>query len=227
LERGYIVQKRTVKIVLALLIVASLLLVLVPPAMSRGMDGHWHKGKGERMKNIDEIYETIAYTGSKDGAITFNILGVAVKDKSGNATVMTFPKPLAAQYFSSNGTFMVSRPNITEWKGHVRPIRTSYDNATIDPSGASCVLALKNFTLVQRGNKTVEFQFTGMSVYLPDGSVKSYTYSTPVKIVKSWKDKMTTISNPAVVADVQDAVKGGGKFPAGSAPVPLKSIDAK
>jgi hypothetical protein len=71
-------------------------------------------------------------------------------------------------------------------------------------------------------------QFTGMSVYLPDGSVKSYTYTKPVQVVKSWKDKTARIIADATFwSNMQDALKGGAKFPANAAPVPLKTIDAK
>jgi len=220
------VQKRTVKVVLTLFIVASLLLALVPLAMSKGMDAQGWKGKGERLKNIDEVYESIAYMGTKDGVTTLNILNAAVKDKSGNVTMMNFTKPITAQYFSSNNTFVVTKPDKTAWKG-LKPVKTDYNSATINPSGASGVVALKNITMLKMDNKTAEFQFSGVSVYLPDGSVKSYTFTTPVKAVKSWKDMTTKIDNPAVVADMQDAFKGGTKFPANAAPVPLKTIDAK
>lgn len=219
-------QKRTVKVVLTLLIVASLLLVLVPPAMSKGMDAQGWKGKSEKMKNIDGVYESIAYMGSKDGVTTLNILNVAIKDKSGNVTVMNFSKPITAQYFSSNNTFVVTKENKTMGE-RKKLMKTDYNSATIDPSGASGVVAFKNITMLKMDNKTAEFQFSGVSVYLPDGSVKSYTYTTPVKVVKSWREKTAKIDNPKVVADLQDAFKGGAKFPANAAPVPLKTIDAK
>jgi hypothetical protein len=220
------VQKRTVKVVLALFVVASLLLVLVPPAMSRGMDAQGWKGKSEKMKNIDEVYESIVFMGSKDGVTTLNILNAAVKDKSGNVTVMNFSKPITAQYFSSNNTVVMTKVNKTAGE-HPKPVKADYNSATINPSGASGVIALKNFTMLKKDNKTAEFQFSGVSVYLPDGSVKSYTFTTPVKVVKSWKDRTSKIDNPAVIADLQDALKGGAKFPANAAPVPLKTIDSK
>lgn len=219
-------QKRKVKVVLALFIVASLLLVLVPPAMSRGMDAQGWKGKSEKMMNIDEVYESIVLMGSKDGVTTLNILNAAVKDKSGNVTVMNFSKPITAQYFSSNNTVVMTKVNKTAGE-YPKPVKTDYNSATINPSGASGVIALKNITMLKKDNKTAEFQFSGVSVYLPDGSVKSYTFTTPVKVVKSWKDRTSKIDNPAVIADLQDALKGGAKFPANSAPVPLKTIDSK
>ncbi len=219
-------QKRTVKVALTLLIVASLLLVLVPPAMSRGMDAQGWKGKSEKMKNIDEVYESIVYVGSKDGVTTIDILNAAVKDKSGNVTVMNFTKPITAQYFSSNSTFVVTKPDKTGVKRQ-KPVKTDYNSAAINPAGASGVIALKNITMLKQDNKTAEFQFTGASVYLPDGSLKSYTFTTPVKITKSWDKHTSTIDNPQSLMPLMDALKGGAKFPANAAPVPLKTIDAK
>jgi hypothetical protein len=110
---------------------------------------------------------------------------------------------------------------------HPKPVKTDYNSATINPSGASGIVALKNITMLKADNKTAEFQFTGVSVYLPDGSVKSYTFTTPVKVIKSWKDRTSKIENPAVIANLQDAFKSGAKFPANSAPVSLKTIDSK
>jgi hypothetical protein len=230
LERGEIVQDRTVKVVMTLLIVASLILALVPLAMSKGMNAQGWKGKGERLKNIDEVYESIAYMGTKDGVTTLNILNAAIKDKSGNVTMMNITKPIPVQFYSSNNTAVLPKMdkmvNKTAGK-HKRPMRTDYNSATINPAGASGVVALKNINMLKVDNNTAEFQFTAVSVYLPDGTVKHYTFATPVKVVKSWKDRTAKIDNPAVVADLQDALKGGAKFPANAAPVPLKTIDTK
>ena len=195
-------------------------------AMSRGMNAQGWKGKGEMMKNVDEVYESIAYMGTKDGVTTLNIMNAAIKDKSGNVTLLNFTKPVSARFYSSNNTFVVTKPEKMTGE-RKKPMKTDYNSATINPSGASGVVALKNITMLKMDNKTAEFQFSGLSVYLPDGSVKSYTFTTPVKAVKSWKDMTTKIDNPAVIADMQDALKGGAKFPANAAPVSLKTVDAK
>ncbi len=224
-------QKLTLKAVIALLIVSSLLLALAPMAMSRGMDG-W-KGKSGKLQNIDEVYESVAYVGTKDGVTTLNILGAAIKDKGGNVTILNITKPVTVNFYSSNNTAVINKGmkimNKTGNKTmgmHKKPVKMDYNSATINPAGASGIVALKNITMLKMDNTTAEFQFNAISVYLPDGKVKSYSFTTPVKVVKSWKDRTSKIDNPAVIANLQDAFKGGAKFPANAAPVSLKTIDA-
>lgn len=194
------------------------------------MDGHGWKGKGDWMKSIDEVYEAVAYGGTSNGVTTLDILGVAIKDKSGNVTVMNFTEPISVKFYSANNTAVFPKTragNKTMAGKYPKPLRTDYNSATINPSGASGIVALKNITVLKADNRTAEFQFTGVSVYLPDGSVKPYTFATPVKVTKSWKDRTAKIENPAVIANLIDAFSGGAKFPANSAPVPLKTVDAK
>jgi len=219
---GINVQKQMVKVVIALLLVASLILVSMPLAM--GAQGWHHGGMGRRMAGINEIYEAIAVTNSTATSAAFNVLGAAIRSTSGNVTMINMAKPVPAQYYFANRTFVVPAMNRTPGMRQ-RPVRTSYGNATISPAGASAVIALKNITMLKADNTTMEFQFTGLSVYLPTGKVMPFTFSTPVKIVKTWKAGTSTISDPAVVSDIANAVKGGAKFPANAAPVPLKTID--
>jgi len=216
------VQKQMVKVVLALLLVASLTLVITPMAM--GANG-WHRGGNGKMAGINEIYESIVVSNSTASSATFSVLGAAIRDNSGNVTMLSLSNPVQGQYFAANKTFTVSGMNKTG-RMH-KPVRMSYNNATISPAGASAVIAIRNITMLQHSNKTAEFQFTGLSILLPNGKVIPYTFSTPVKIVKSWSDKKSTISDPTVVSDIANAVKGGAKFPATSVPIPLKNIDTK
>ena len=219
---GINVQKQMVKVVLALLLVASLALVITPVAMGAHS---WNGGKNGKMHGISEIYDSLALSSANASSATFSVLGSAIKDTSGNVTMITPSKPVQAQYFIANKTFTFSGMNKTRGM-HPKPMRTSYNSATINPAGASAVVAIKNVTMLQFDNKTAEFQFTGLAVYLPSGKVVKYTFSNPVKIVKSWSTKKTTISDPTVVSDIVKAVNGGAKFPANAAPVPLKTIDA-
>jgi len=224
------VQRQTVNVVLALLIVASLLLVLAPSALSKGMNGHdWKGGKNGKAISIDETYSTIVVNASKPGATTYNVLNSAIKDKDGNVVVMNFTTPITGTYYSSNDTAIVQLPARNKLdRPHIKPVRTDYNNATISPAGGSAIIAKRNITVLKHDNKTFEFQFTGISVYLPDGSVKSYTLKTPVKVTMSRDTHTATaVGSPEFRADIQDALKGGAKFPANAAPVPLKKIDGK
>lgn len=194
--------------------------------MSSGMNGHGWNRSCDGMKNIDEVYHSVLATGPKGGAITFDILGSAVKSKSGNVTTFTFDKPISVQLYGSNGTAVISMPNRT-YGAHKKPVRTSYNNSTINPSGASAVIAIKNITLLGHDRNSSTFQFTGLSAYLPNGSVKAYTFTPPVVVQKSWENKTSTIvAGPAFWSDIQGITVMGTKFPANATPVPLKTIDA-
>lgn len=215
---------QTAKTLIALLAISSLLLAVAPMAMS--LEGHGWGGKGGMLRNIDEVYESVAYVGTEDGVTTLNILNAAIKDKSGNVTAINFTRPITVRFYGSNNTAVVTGIDKTALEG-LKLTRASYGSAAINPSDASGVVALKNITMLKMDDKTAEFQFTGISVYLPDGSVKQYSFAMPVKAVKSLTGMTTKIDNPAVIADIQDAFKGGAKFPANAKPVSLKAIDSK
>lgn len=185
---------------------------------------------GKKHMDIDTVYHTIQVTGMTGNSVTFNILNSAVKGKSGNVTTMNYTTPIAVQYYFSNDTAVVSKTgmkNKTAGERH-RPPKTSYNDATINVAGGSAVIAAKNITVKKLDNDTMEVQLSSFAVYLPDGTGKSYKLDTPVKAVKSRTDKTVKITgNAQFRADLLDALKGGAKFPAGAAPVPLKTIDSK
>lgn len=217
-------QKRTISIVLTLLLTASLLLVLVPGALSQGMQQPGNRS-GKAM-NVDEIYAAVKVTGATNSSATYDIMNIAVKGKDGKVATMSPAKPLAGTYYFANDTAIIPMGNKTGVGRH-KPVAGDYSNATIKVAGASAVIAMKNVTTVKQGKGNFETQFTGISVYLPDGSVKSYTLTTPVRIVGSRDKKtVTVIANPAMRADLQSAMAGNATFPANAAPVPLKTIDA-
>lgn len=182
---------------------------------------------------FDTVYHTIQVTGTTGDSMTFNILNTAVKGKSGNVTTKTYTPPVTATYYFSNDTAVLKgkpagmRERARE-RGRQGPPTKGYNDATINVSGASAVIALKNMTINRVDRNTTEVQFGAFSVYLPDGTVKSYKLDTPVKDIRSRMERTRKITgNPQFRADLQDALKGGATFPAGTAPVPLKTIDSK
>lgn len=217
-------QKRTISIVLTLLLTASLLLVLVPGALSQGM--HPPGNRSGKAMSVDEIYAAVKVTGATNSSATYDIMNVAIKGKDGKVVTMSPAKPLSGTYYFANDTAIIPMNNKTGDKRH-KPVMGDYSNATIKVAGASAVIAMKNVTTVKQAKGNFETQFTGLSVYLPDGTAKTYTLATPVRIVHA-KDKkaVTVIANPAMRADLQDAMAGNATFPANAAPVPLKTIDA-
>lgn len=182
---------------------------------------------------IDTVYHTIQVTGMTGDSMTFNILNSAVKGKSGNVTRKTYTPPVAVTYYFSNDTAVLSgKPagmkDVVRGRGRQRPPTVGYNDATINVAGASAVVAMKNMTINRLDKNTTEVQFGAFSVYLPDGTVKSYKLDTPVKDIRSRMGKTRKIvGNSQFRADLQDALKGSATFPAGAAPVPLKTIDSK
>ena len=223
-------QRRTIYIVLTLLVAALLIYAIAPGAISQGaMQGN----KTGKMMNIDESYAAIVVTGVNDQSATYQVLSMGFKTKDNKAAVKTLKKPMSAQYFFSNNTVLITGDHMCNktgnktWKHHNHTL-VDYSNATINVAGASAVIAKKNVTVLKHDNTSTEMQFTGMSVYLPDGTTKSYTFATPVKVVFSKKDKKATITgDPKFNADIRDGLKalsGGKKFPANASPVPLSKI---
>lgn len=217
-------QRRTINILLAVFVTASLLLVLAPGALSQGM----HRGNNTtKAWNIDEMYSAIKVTGMTNNSASYDIMNAVIKSKEGKVGTMDFAKPIKGQYFFSNDTGFITMSNKTGEKDH-KPMKGDYNNATIKVAGASAVMVKKNITVTKHDKNGFEMQFTGLSVYLPDGTVKSYKLSKPV-IVSGSKDAKTmkVVGSPELRADIQDALKGGKTFPANAAPVSLKTIDSK
>ena len=106
-------------------------------------------------------------------------MNAVIKTKEGKVTTMDFAKPISGQYFFSNDTAIITMGNKTGEK-HQKPVMGDYSNATIKVAGASAVMVKKNITVIKHDKSGFEMQFTGISVYLPDGTVKSYTLSKPV-----------------------------------------------
>lgn len=217
-------QRRTISILLAICVTASLLLVLAPGALSQGMH---HGNNTTKAWNIDETYSAIKVTGTSTTSASYDILNAVIKTKEGKVATMDFAKPISGKFFFANNTAIIDMGNKTGEKHH-KPVMGDYGNATIKVAGASAVVVKKNITVTKHDKNGFEMQFTGISVYLPDGTVKSYTLSKPVTVsgVKGAKT-LTVVASPELKADLQDALKGGGTFAANAAPVSLKTIDGK
>jgi len=221
------VQRRTINILLAICVIASLLLVLAPGALSQGM----HRGNNTtKTWNIDEMYSAIKVTGITNSSASYDIQNAVIKTKEGKVATMDFAKPLSGQYFFANNTGIINMGDKmgNQTGGKHKPVMGDYSNATIKVAGASAVMVKKNITVTKHDKSGFEFQFTGLSVYLPDGTVKSYKLSTPVKVTWSKDSKtMKVVGSPELKTDIQDALKGGATFSATAAPVSLKTIDSK
>jgi hypothetical protein len=247
--------ERTLKVILALLIVASLVLVLAPAALSQY--GPPRSGDGNRTPPPppEEIYMVISAKNVTGTSATFDVTGEAVRTADGRAMVGNYTTPRAGEYFFGNDTAIISggeRPHKGERvaafgktgrhrpmamgnrspgergppPGGQRPVMGYYNNSTINVAGATAVVAMKNITgMTHLGNRTVQFQFTDMLVYLPDGSTTTHKLSTPVTVTIAG-GTITVKANPDVRGILQGFIGSGNRFPANAGPVKLMDIDA-
>lgn len=216
---------RKTTIPLALLAVASIILVL---AFSLVVQGQGQK-KLETLNpaDMDTMYHAYAVTGTGGDLVSLNILNTVVKNKDGSVLTKDLTPPTLIQYFYANDTVKFGGQNgmtLGELQGYTR---TDYDTATINVTGASAVMAAKHVGVSMKDGN-IEFQVPGFSVYLPDGTVKTYNFDTPLKASMALgSTTMSTAGNPQLKAALQDIAKEGAKFPANAAPVRIKDIDAK
>ena len=102
----------------------------------------------------------------------------------------------------------------------------SANSSTIKVAGTSAVLGLSDFNIECKTKDYTIASFSKMSVYLPDGTVRSYNLSRPVKVIKSMERKTAVWdAYPAFSKALGDALKGGTTFPADAAPVKVADYD--
>ena len=235
-------MQRTVKLVLALAIVASLVLGLVPVAMSA--DGQRAGGSNRTWSPPVEAYMVISAKNVTPDVAYFDVTSHAVRMADGKAVSRDFTVPLAGQYYFGNDTAIIkmNKPSKAKvmWdnktrhrpgsrlggpggEGGRRPAMVDYGNATLNVAGTSAVVAMKDLSKAG-DNRTL--QFSNMNVYLPNGSLSAYRLSTPVT-TSMHNRTMTFVGNPETGAIMRGLFASTDRFPANAGPVRLTDIDAK
>ena len=225
-------QKITISILLGIFIVIAAGLLLAPGVLSQGTHHHMWNNTTKKW-NIDESYSAIKVTGVTNTTVTYEIMNAVMKDKDGKVYSMDFAKPLSGKYFLANNTIIVSKGEMSHHdhnggKMHHNIMKGDYSNATIKVAGASAVIAKKDIKVLKQDKNSTQIQFSGIGVYLPDGTVKNYKLSTPVVVTMARGTKeIKVVATAELKNDLMDALKGSAHFPANAAPVPLKKIDGK
>ena len=120
--------------------------------------------------------------------------------------MLTPPTPV--QYFDANDTLMFGAQNrmtLGELQGYTRE---DYNTATINVAGASGVMAAKHIGVSMKDGG-IQFQVPGFAVYLPDGTVKTYTFDTPLKAsISPGSSTMTIEGNPQLKAALKEIATG-------------------
>lgn len=217
--------QKNLRIVLAILVLVSLAALIIPVAWSQG-PGPGMKGRRGPAWEADTIYNVIGVTGATDSSVSFDVMGSAIKGKDGRVIFMNDTRTRTGTYYFANDTAVIPFLNRTPGE-RPRAVIGDYGNASVDVAGASAVIAMKNLTMTRYGRGEHEAQFTGLSVYLPDGTAKSYSLTTPARITRSPDNRSMMIAGgPSMRTALQDMAKSGARFPADAKPVALKAIDA-
>jgi hypothetical protein len=178
-------------------------------------------------KNIDIFYHAIAVTGASADAITFDVLNTVVKNKDGSVLTRDYTPTRSVQYFYANDTIKYGDKALSGYEEFQGYTRKDYNAATINVAGASAVIAGKNL-IVSPKDGGIEFQIGSYSMYMPDGTARSYKLEPAVKsVMATGKEPMTITVTPQLKAAMLDALKGGTKFPANAAPIRIMDIDTK
>jgi len=190
-------------------------------------EGGWHHK--HMMHWIKRVDIPITITGTSSDSAKFTINKMAIEGKKGKVMVVTPDTPLSGSYNMSHDMAYISMGAMG--MGHMgvegMNIRVdSVNNSSIPVAGASAVLGLSDFRIECKGKDYTIATFSKMSVYLPDGSVKSYNLSKPVKVIKSRERKMAVWdAYPAFSKALGDALKGGATFPASASPLKMANYD--
>lgn len=215
-------MRRTTRIVITLLVAATLAALIVPAALTQdpGRDGKTRGGWSP-----DTMYHVVKVTGVSENAMSFDILGTSLKGKDGRVAIMAMDTPRSGTYYFSNHTAVIPFVNKTD-KKRQRPVMVDYRNATIDVAGASAVIAMKNLTMTGKGRGDFGMQFTSLGVYLPNGTALTYPLSGPARVTRSADNSsMLIVDGPSMTAAMQGTMAGGATFPADAPPVMLKTVD--
>jgi len=248
------VQRNALKLAIALLVGATLVLALGGLAGSHGAS--MHGAAGAKSWNISEGYASVKLTGTTADTATIEVLQRALRTTDDRVLLTNASRPMTIQYSLANNTATVpfgkawgSRAGMNKscanktagsrswgnktaaWnragERHHKGL-SDYGNASIQVAGANAVLAVKNITMVKKDKSGFELQYTDIAAYLPDGTVKAYKLKQPVRVIGSMDNRTATIiGSPEASADLTAALGGSQQFAANAPPIRLKDIDAK
>lgn len=217
-------QVTTLKRLLVIFVLALFLASLAPAAISdRGRDGGYgHHMMGHKIKRADVPITVTDMTGD---STSFTVNGMAIEGKKGIVMVVTMDKPLTGKYNMTNDMAYVAHDPMAMGGMNIRVDKAN--NTTLPVAGASAVLGLEKIKVNYVSKDYSIAEFGRMSVYTPDGAVKTYDLEKPVKVIKS-KGRKTVVwdAYPGFTKALADALKGGTTFPADAAPLKLMDYSA-
>ena len=216
---------KTLKTIMAVLLISAMLLAMAPAAYSHDMQsagcgGKWD-GKGMMGHRVQRVDIPVIITGTSGNSTTYTVNAAAIKGRKDMVAVVTFDNPLKGIYNASNDMGYMSTKNKDGMTIRVDTV----NNSTLPVAGASAVMSVQG---IRRECKTRDYTITSFDrvvMHMPDGTVKAYDLEKPVTMIKSKDRKMViTDANPAYTKALMDSLQGGSTFPADTAPMPIQDL---
>ena len=176
-----------IKISLALIAMASIMLAFSAPALADQYAGDsdkpsMDKGKYDRMgKEPKDVYMTIAVDGMTDNTATFSVMNMAMKGKEDKAVLIMPSAPLTGTYNMTNDMGYISTASFM-------PATITIDtmNKTSVPvAGASAVMGMHDIKVMAKDKDYKVFKFGEVSFLTPNGTAKNYKLDKPVRVIYS------------------------------------------
>ena len=210
---------KTLRTLLAVCVLLALFLSLLPGAMA---DEGGHRAMGwMKSHEIERIDMVKTVTGQSGDMMSFTVPSMAVKGKEGEVATIKPLTPLSGSYNTSYDMGYISTKGLKSADIALRP----YKNATLDVSGGTLVMSMKDIHVLLKDKDYFIFKFHKLGIYLPDGTGKEYKLEKPVHVIYSKDRKMLVIdAYPALSRTLKSEITGGATFPAGTAPVMVSDI---
>lgn len=216
-------QCKASRTILAALAALAVLASMAVPATSQDITSSADTAGLSAFMPHDVMF-AISAGGMSGGNATFTVpysAKVYKIDKVDYGAVTTFNKPLQGLYNVSKNRGQISTANALP----ATMVVDQLNNSSIPVAGTNAIVALRNITNVGAAKGKFTFEFRKVSVYLPNGTAKTYNLDKPAKVSYAVdQNTVTTEADPAFTRIMADLFKAAGKFPADAKPVKLNDV---
>ncbi len=216
-----------IKISLALIAMASIMLAFSAPALADQYAGDgdkpsMDKGKYDRMgKEPKDVYMTIAVDGMTDNTATFSVMNMAMKGKEDKAVLIMPSAPLTGTYNMTNDMGYISTASFMPATMTIDTV----NKTSVPVAGASAVMGMHDMKVMVKDKDYKVFKFGEVSFLTPNGTAKTYKLDKPVRVIYSEDRKMVVMdAYPSFTQRMSEAFGAGDKFPADAMPMPITSL---
>ncbi|MCD1294061.1 hypothetical protein CUJ83_03505 [Methanocella sp. CWC-04] len=219
-------HSKTIRTILIVFVLLSLFTGIVPGTFAQ--DGYMDDkdpmaDKYGRMtgRQIDRIDSVISISNMSTDSAMFTISEMVLKGIGNNVSHIILSKPLSGEYdMTSDMAYMSTKELDTATME-----RSDVGKTSIAVAGASAIWTMKDIKVLFNDRDYFLYEFGTLSLYMPDGTVKSYKLEKPVKMLFSKERKMEIMdAYPTVTSALKDAFMPGDKFPSDAEPIPMTEL---